>query len=217
MYIKNYSEFNSTDVIFYGYKSTTTPAIGSAELFYKHLRGLVNPKKKLGDISRNDTIVNYKQILFVGHSLGAVVIRRTLLDAKRDNCSWLQYCKIILFAPAHRGAHIHRLVIEGIPNSFKLIGSIAKYIFQSLNDLEESSSTIKDLISDNISYLDDPNNNAFTIAVDIVSAVNDRVVLKNRFCQDPNPLAIEDKGHISVCKPILTEYEEPFEIVKKNL
>src|SRR5205085_7121895 len=103
-----------------------------------------NPQKDFADFNRRDTIVNYEQILFIGHSLGAVIIRRTLLDAKKDDCPWLKHCKIILFAPAHRGAYIHRLVIEGMPNSFKLIGSIAKYIFQSLNDLEESSSTIKD-------------------------------------------------------------------------
>lgn len=217
IYIKNFAEYNSCDVIFYGYKSMKTPAIGSSELFYQHLKKFVNPRITIGNTSRGDAIEEYKNIVFIGHSLGAIIIRRTLLDAKKDNPSWLSNCKIILFAPAHRGAHIHRLIIEAIPDLFRAIGSAAKILFNSLNDLEAGSDTITDLINDNNKYLSDKKNDSFTKAAYIMAAVNDKVVLKNRFCDDPNVEPIEEKGHISICKPILGKYENPINPLKRNI
>lgn len=207
--IKNFSQFNSSDVIFYGYKSKQIPALGNAELFYSHLKKFVNPRVKLGNSDRRDTINKYENILFIGHSLGAIIIRKTLLDAKRDDPAWLKNSKIILFAPAHRGAHIHRLLMEAIPESFKVFASAAKLLFPVLIDLEQDSETIKDLIKDNEKFLAKAGNDCFTKATYIMASVKDKVVLKHRFCEDPNVEPIADKGHIAICKPVLNTYEEP--------
>ena len=215
--IKNFSEFKETDVIFYGYNSKFLPAIGNSEKFYRYLKSFIDPKKTIGNNKRGDTIDSYENILFVGHSLGAIIIRRTLLDAKRDNKPWLNSSKIILYAPAHKGANIQRLIIEGLPELLKFVGSLAKLICPALNDLEANSETIAQLIKDNEFYLQDVKNNTYTKAAHILASTKDKVVLKHRFCDDPNVESIDDKGHIKICKPILFDYLTPLTPVKNNI
>src|SRR4029077_16352823 len=57
------------------------------------------------------------RVLFVAHSLGAVVLRRALLDcyldaARYDDAHWSRHSSLILFAPAHSGANVLRLIGE---------------------------------------------------------------------------------------------------------
>jgi hypothetical protein len=54
----------------------------------------------------------YKEILFVAHSLGAVMIPRALLDLTEMEDRGLLTQSWCLFAPAHRGARVVDLALE---------------------------------------------------------------------------------------------------------
>jgi alpha-beta hydrolase superfamily lysophospholipase len=90
----------------------------------------------------------YENAFMVAHSLGAIVSRRALLNASRENAFWTDKVGVILFAPAHMGAHILGLVMEalmGIPIVGGIVSAIWRLRFQSLRDVEPECVTLRQL------------------------------------------------------------------------
>src|ERR1700722_4695512 len=106
---------NAIDYIYYGYDAIRDDLTSSAAILRNFLgRILSNPTHTLGAIipTRADgTALNkYSDVVVVAHSLGAVIVRRAIVDATMQNESWVQSTKMVFFAPAHSGASVVDLV-----------------------------------------------------------------------------------------------------------
>ena len=216
VYLRNYSDFSRCDIIFYGYDSLKLQANANADLFYKAMQDLHVPPERYNLSEKPIVSKNYTKILFMAHSLGAIVVRRALLSANVDEATWLASSMMLLFAPAHRGAYPQQLAFECLPGLFKVLGSVAKFAYPVLNDLDKNSPTICDLIHDSQQLLDAGKGN-FVKAAAVVTAAGDNIVVYGRFCNDPNNTTIENKTHSTVCKPVIDKYESPLEVLLKVL
>jgi pimeloyl-ACP methyl ester carboxylesterase len=216
--IRNNNDFTNSDVIFYGYESLKGQANNNAVKFYNFLKSVTeNSPNKLG--FKRDNVNEdfaYDKIIIVAHSLGAVIVRRALLNAKTENKSWLNKSKMVLFAPAHRGARVQNIVSESLPVIGKILAGLSKLFIPVLEDLEPNSQTILNLIADSQNYLNQNEGN-FTIAHSVVWASNEIVVHNDTFCNDPVASLIDHKSHTSVCKPKESIYLEPYTIVLNAL
>lgn len=211
--IRNTNDFVNSDVIFYGYDSLKGQANNNAVTFYSFLNYICeNSPNNLGYKRHHlEDDFRYQQILIVAHSLGAIVVRRALLNANTENKFWLPNCKMVLFAPAHKGARIQNLIIESLPSVGKIITGLGLLKIPVLDDLRPTSQTILNLIADSQYYLNQ-NKGQFTIAHKVIWANNEVVVHNDQFCNDPPPTLIDNKSHSSVCKP-RASYPDPYLIV----
>tara|TARA_R110001632_G_scaffold83411_1_gene184642 strand:- start:3046 stop:3840 length:795 start_codon:yes stop_codon:yes gene_type:complete len=216
--IRTNNEFANSDVIFYGYESLKGQANNNALRFYNFLSSVCeNSPNKLG--YRRDNIKDnftYDRILIVAHSLGAVIVRRALLNSKSENKNWLSKCRMVLFAPAHRGARVQNLVAESLPTIGKILAGLGFIAIPVLDDLRPNSQTISNLIADSQNYLNQNQGN-FTIAHRVVWANNEKVVHNDAFCNDPVATLIDNKSHTAVCKPKSAIYLDPYMIVLNSL
>lgn len=215
--IRTNQDFDTSDVIFYGYESLKGQANHNALKFYSFLKSVCeNSPNKLGFSRASiDSAFRYKKVIIVAHSLGAIIVRRGLLFAKRDNKNWLDNTKMVLFAPAHRGAIIQNLITECLPVVGKILAGLGSLIIPVINDLKPESQAIKNLITDTQAYLN-LNMGDFTIATQVIWADKDIVVHSNPFCNDPVATLITNKSHSSVCKPN-AKYLEPYHFVVNAL
>lgn len=211
--IRSKNDFANADVIFYGYDSMKGQANNNSLIFYNFLTAVCeNSPNELG-FSRDDVndAFRYKNVLVIAHSLGAIVVRRAMLNAKNENKSWLENVKMILFAPAHRGARIQKIILESLPVVGRLLAGLVLVKIPIIDDLGPQSQAILNLVSDSERYLGQ-NNGQFAIAHKVVWAGNEIVVHNDQFCSDPVAILIDKKSHTSVCKPTAT-YLDPYEIV----
>lgn len=222
--INDYLEFSKCDVVFYGYDGLHTAAEYSALKFKKFLNDMYETPFAFIDDDINKFGIRpdefkYKKIVIVAHSLGAIVTRRALLNGKKDKANWIDITRMILFAPAHNGARdIEGLVSSVVTGPFKLLTTYGKYEFTVLDDLEEDSQTITKIIEETKELLQKGQEGEFTKAAAVVWAENDKIVRTNTFCADPEPIPVDNKNHISVCKPNSDEpYLKPVEILKEFL
>jgi hypothetical protein len=211
--IRTNNDFANSDVIFYGYDSLKGQANNNAIRFYRMLTSVCeNSPNNLG--YKRDSIADdftYQRILIVAHSLGAIIVRRALLNAMNENKPWLPNCRMVLFAPAHRGARIQNLVAESLPTVGRILAGLGFITIPVLDDLRPNSQTILNLIADSQVYLN-KNTGQFTIAHEVVWANNEIVVHNDQFCNDPVATLIDNKSHTSVCKPKAT-FLDPYNIV----
>jgi len=216
--IKDNAAYANSDVVFYGYESLKGQANNNALRFYNFLKVVAEenttrlgyPRKKLPSNFR------YTKIIIVAHSLGTIIVRRALLNAKAENKVWLANSKMILFAPAHRGARIQNPIIETLPVLGKIIAGLGLIAIPVLEDLRPNSQTITNLINDTQNLLLQGVGD-FTIAHTVVWADNDIVVENEPFCQDPVAVLVDNKSHTKVCKPVRPNFLTPFEIVTQAL
>ena len=211
--VKNYSEFKDYDIIFYGYASLNSGASSNALLFYQGLKKFSVPIEQSPEIHRTIT-EGYKNIILVAHSLGAIVVRRALLFAGKDNADWLPFCKMFLLAPAHKGSYIQGMINEVLPVFLKIASIIYKYKHPVINDLEQDSVTIKRLTKD-CSQLLRKKKGEFTKSQAVLWSMNDKVVLNEPFGDDATPELEMQKDHMGVCKLILGQYMKPLDELKK--
>ena len=215
--IRTQNDFDECDVVFYGYESLKGQANNNALRFYRDLTALLEKHPNRLGYARNDVEIDfeYENVLIIGHSLGAIIIRRALLCAKTDDKSWLDRCRMVLFAPAHRGARIQNLVMQCMPILGKVAVSLGLLTIPVLDDLKPDSVTITSLLADSNMYLASGTGD-FTKAHNVLWAEREIVVHNQPFCQDENATLVERKGHTKVCKPS-EDYLLPYQVVVNAL
>jgi len=216
--IKDGAEFENSDVIFYGYESLKYQANNNALKFYKFLKYVFeNHPNKLGH--KRDGLPDdfrFNKIVIVAHSLGAIIVRRALLYAKHENKEWINICKMILFAPAHKGTRLENLMRIHLPPLFNIILTIGMVKYPVFADLKPDSITLKQLLEDTEKYIVQ-NDGEFTKALKVIWAEEENIVYNENFGKDPIPDEIEGKDHIEICKPEKDNFIKPYEIVAKAL
>jgi alpha-beta hydrolase superfamily lysophospholipase len=159
----------------------------------------------------------YNSLLIVGHSLGAVLARRALLDATLMHRAWPIHCRLCLFAPAHQGAIVVALVVGALAIWPILLPFTALVRFQSplIDQLSKGSGTLKQLQDETLEATKN-GANPHLIASRVLIAQYERIVENSRFANDPPAITIVAKSHIDLCKPTC-EYLEPLTHVESCL
>jgi hypothetical protein len=211
-------EYFGYDVYFYGYDSLKIQIPISSNSFYSFLVTIHNNIKEIITNSKAnvDRPYNYDEIVIVAHSLGAVVARYALLIGADKNDKWLNICKLILFAPAHKGAKkaISNLYNQ-LPGFLKYVGPLAEFFVVTINEVMEGSELIKEL---EIKYrsIMKKKDRQFAIAKKVIWAEYDRIVNCVDFLEDPQAEVFKGRDHTNVCKPT-KRFTRPFEVVESIL
>lgn len=210
-------EYYDYDVYFYGYDSLKIQTTVSGDAFYSFLETLYD---QLGSVVTDSGLEvsrsrGYKEIVIIAHSLGAVVARYALLIGAKSKATWLDQCKLILFAPAHKGAKKAVKFYSQLPGLLKYVGPFADYFVVTINEVIEGSELIQDLEEKYRAILA-KKTRRFAIATKVVWAEKERVVNNYDFLQDPRAEVMKQKDHTSVCKPT-SSFTRPFAIVKTVL
>jgi pimeloyl-ACP methyl ester carboxylesterase len=213
------------DFVFYGYDAFSSELNACAVDFAKFLKTLIlNP----AEIS-NTTVPSqaarradhkYTTIYLVGHSLGAVVMRLALLQLREVIKSDLNRVRMILFAPAHCGAYLAKLLSETLSPIpiLNLAGSLLRFSSPLIDQLMPGSDELKDLKSQTTASIATDGEAAYLVAKKVAIARKERIVKNLRFCADPTFEEPIDAHHVSICKPkscdsqcfsiLLTAFEE---------
>jgi hypothetical protein len=140
----------------------------------------------------------------VAHSLGAIVSRRAILNARLKRKKWVDKTGLFLFAPAHCGSRsIQQLAADalaGIPGIGKSARAAAEYKLAPLDDLKEGSQTLRQLEDDTKKALA-TGGAAYLIAKEVVFGMKELLVNTVRFCDDPVADFLPGHDHNSICKP----------------
>jgi len=202
-----------TDLIFYGYESTARAQL-SADILRQFLSDLNNPNGRFqtqipSARSQQFPHAAYKKILIVAHSLGAALARRATLDAMKANETWVAKTKLVLFAPAHRGAYLAELASE-LKGTAKLLTALAAFVklrVPVLEDLASRSGFVTDLETET-SVACKKRPRPPLKAECVVFGLRDSVVQPKPFCSDPNSNVWPGHGHMSVCK-VSVSFRDP--------
>ena len=202
------------DIVYYGYDTFKGQAGDHAAQLFHFLNLLVTPLES-GILPSNQNLPerNYKRIILVAHSLGAVLVRQAQLLAFIDKKKWVDNSEIALFAPAHHGANIIPLAMQALPGLSGLLGLFAKFRFPILNDLDPEDDGIVKSIKKLTEDLQNQGKAEFSKARLVVYAKGDKVVRDFPYCFDKPPIVIEGATHISVCKP-RNAMQQPVQLLK---
>lgn len=198
------------DLVFYGYDGLHTRAVASAGLFRQFLAELQASPQRMYERSqavasaRGQHPPAYSSIVIAAHSLGAVVARRALVDLWRapETRHVADLARLLLFAPAHRGATLRRWaqaspmgVLDGLLPLMHLLGR-----FAVLDDLEIGSPTLQDLAADLLAYHRAPRA-AGLRARAVFHAEHERIVELGDLPPDGPAVILNGVDHNSICKP----------------
>lgn len=197
----------SHDVLFYGYDGLRADMHASASIFRfflcRFLEGtptfLMN---NLPPSAQRPDDFGYDELVIVAHSLGAVIARRALLDATRSKADWVKRTRLILYAPAHKGARVMDLAVE-VASSFPFLRWFAigaRYKSPLLDQLKPGSRELKKLLNDTEAATEN-GVNSHLVAKRVIIAEREMIVYNETFGKDPPPETIPDTTHTTVCKP----------------
>lgn len=202
----------SADVAFYGYGSLAAPARNSATLFRAFLTAAAeqsppwtSARFRGGAVGDRD----YRDILIVAHSLGAIVTRRALLDSMKLNLDWVSKTRILLFGPAHMGTRLVKLTTmlrSGIGSFFSDLFVFGRVKVPVLDDLEEGSDFLKELLAESHAAVAGGVDRPIR-AEGVIFGERDQVVLTKPFCTDPLSDVWPGEDHCSVCRVPQTIHE----------
>jgi pimeloyl-ACP methyl ester carboxylesterase len=198
---------SGSDLYFYGYDGLRADMYASAALFRDFLDQLLADTARFFEVNlphavRRETSFEYEELIIAAHSLGAVISRRALLDATKEGSAWVAKTKLILYAPAHRGARVTTLALE-VASSFpflKFFGATARFKSPLIDQLQPNSPALKQLLDDSITAREG-GANSHLIAKKVVIAEYENIVENQTSGDDPAPRAIAGASHVSVCKP----------------
>lgn len=212
------------DLVSFGYESVVQTAVESANQLHAFLDELLADSQKVvnrsivngydGDFQRKASW-KYDKIVLVGHSLGACVVRRALLNHLRSGSGiWPNKIKLVWFAPAHCGARLFRLwAMVTLGLSVDGLDKVATYFGPVLKDLAEESKFLRQL-EDQTEALCGTNpelNSPLTLW-----AWKDKVVVNDIFAKDKTPFEeIRGVNHVSICKP--PTYDKRVDLLLKEL
>ena len=216
MLVRSYPEFSDSDIVFYGYDSVTGHVSHKSLHFYNFLVELIEKKLRINSLIERHNEYDYEKIIFAAHSLGSIVLRRGLLFAKAGNRNWLNRTRMLLFAPAHKGASPNRIIYDSLSSYAKVLAGMTKLALPVFENLEPASQTIRSLTNDSNLYIN-AGQGDFTRAFAVIWAETERYVHPENFCIDPPPEMPPGTNHFSVCKPSVPNYMKPFDILVNSL
>lgn len=195
------------DLFFYGYDGLRAEMNASASIFRAFLDRLFGATKaflvdNLPPSAQRADDFGYDELIIVAHSLGAVISRRALLDATKRKSDWVAKTKLVLYAPAHKGAKVADLALE-VASSFtflKLFGIGARFESPLIDQLKPESRSLKKLLEETEAATTN-GANRHLIATKVVIAEYEKIVENEAFGDDPSPDTIPNTTHTSVCKP----------------
>jgi hypothetical protein len=201
------SKCAGSDMFFYGYDGLRAEMNASASIFRAFLDRLFGATNafvadNIPPSAQRADDFGYDELVIVAHSLGAVIARRALLDATRNKSDWVTKTKLILYAPAHKGAKVADLALE-VASSFtflKLFGIGVRFESPLIDELKPESRALKNLLEDTVTATKD-GANRHLVARKVVIAEYEKIVENERFGEDPPPDTIPDTTHTTVCKP----------------
>jgi pimeloyl-ACP methyl ester carboxylesterase len=247
----DYKWWKDSDVFFFQYDSVTKPIAVTAH----HLLSFVEatfpiPDPRLFTLDGNSSVavqeikhikdihvrpgsVKYKHLVLVGHSEGAVLIRRAIIEkikllreeqrlpAQREQSDIdlllttapILSASVVLFAPAYLGASCSGWT--GLLFHLSKIGSFLNPILNYMAayvDLQKGSPVLQSIKEDTEYFA-----NAFgwmdALYAKSVFGDADRIVYLGEYKHDPPPTFVKGQDHLSVCKPKMG-YQYPLEIVR---
>ncbi|HZO86029.1 MAG TPA: alpha/beta hydrolase [Verrucomicrobiae bacterium] len=200
----------SRDVYFYGYDGLRAEMNSSAAIFREFLDRMLSHTDallaaNLPTAAQRAAGFSYQELIVVAHSLGAVIARRALLDATRANQAWAPKIKLVLYAPAHKGASVADLALESASTIpfLRLFGIGARFHSPLIDELKSESRSLKKLLAD-FEAARQGGANSHLIATRVILAELERIVVNDSFGEDPAPVAIPGTTHTTVCKPTRT-------------
>lgn len=195
------------DLFFYGYDGLRAEMTASAALFRDFVDRLLGRtsefvNENLPSAALRPTDFAYGEVLIVAHSLGAVIARRALLDATRMRLDWVTKIRLVLFAPAHKGANVADLALEAASGFrfVRLFGALARFESPLIDQLKPDSPDLKKLLAET-EQARAGGVNPHLVARKVVIAEYEKIVRNETFGDDPPPETIPDTTHTTVCKP----------------
>ncbi len=193
------------DLFFYGYNCFSSNTMAEASLLCDFLTelhedggALLRKSLALADVRPGP--LSYGEVLLVAHSIGAIVSRRALLFARQLRRPWEERTRLVLFAPAHRGAVISELLaeLEGAWLSFFRAGF--RHMSPLVAEVAPGSPSIVGLEADVEREV--ARGARHLLATKVVIAEVERVVSNLKLHDlDPVPVVVRGSTHTSVCKP----------------
>jgi pimeloyl-ACP methyl ester carboxylesterase len=209
-------EFRGHDLIFYEYDGLEAELKASANLFYNFLAWLFkSPVAAINNClpkeAQRPASFGYDEIVLVCHSLGAVIARLALLRATQENQNWPSRIKLVLFAPAHKGARVLELALEVLTHFrfIALFSGMVRFKSPLIDQLKKDSRELIDLENGTTFELQN-GANRHLIARTVCIAEKEHIVFNDRFCQDPEGDPIRHSTHKTVCKPRQEVSGRPF-------
>lgn len=222
---KHVETWRYTDLYFYEYQGARNLAVVSAQHFQEFVdsifpnpaRGLFTPPTHGFQVFPRDRsmavreqIGPYKQLLLIGHSLGALVIRQAVVSALRKHLNggnaiesaplWLRMSMLCFFAPAHRGFQpktwadlVHKLAKESQLTAIANISPVFADLLPQSALIVDLQARTKELLTayPTISSLRARN----------LFGEDERIVEPLDYDGDLETKYINGVGHTGVCKP----------------
>jgi pimeloyl-ACP methyl ester carboxylesterase len=233
-YAPDYPWWKDLDLFFYKYDSTRKPILYNAVRFRTFLMQTLSGSSDESVGYQTEIKWKYAKLLLVGHSEGAVVIRRMVLDRieaieklgrKRGLdgqplASWIDQestrdlifnARLYLFAPACAGTNFSGLLgfVDSVSSLFSAIASSSVV----RNELVKNSPILTGLQTGTEAAHKDHRAIA-VFSAEILFGTDDHVVYVDKYgCDEIVEPYAEDHNHVSVCKPRYI-YKRPLEFVK---
>ena len=236
VYSSEFEWWKATDAYFYRYGSISKPVAVNAHGFRSFLDFVFpSPQHSIIDSVRSvPGGARYSNLVLVGHSEGAVVIRRALIEtyktlretlvkfpdseAKHEIESFLVAnpvfaATLILFAPAYLGFSgagwlqllLHLPKISGIFNA--ALNFSTAYV-----ELQKDSPVLKQ-VKDDTTDIAEPYPYMSAFKASPIFGAEDRIVYIGEYGGDNAAQIIDRHNHISICKPT-PKYKLPLKVVR---
>jgi hypothetical protein len=182
----------------------------------------------------------YRKLILCAHSMGAVLVRRAMIDLEKDRGLGdpVPKIRLLLFAPAHKGSNLPLLLASGLGLEWLpgagLVTSFLRFWSPAIDDLGKGSETLRELEEDNerlrvsiegergsprpkAGEVEKPEaESAARLRARVLHAQKDKVVEMTRFDDDSPLTRVMTQGHSSVCKPN-DRYRDPVEALRRLL
>lgn len=223
------SKARGADGLFFGYDSVRSEPVNSARELRLFLDSLWHSPREHWPRAIAESRggqQKYKRFILVAHSLGAVVSRIALHNALGDQhgSRWASSAKLLLFAPAHKGACRKEFIdllgyaslnLPKISTLFRISSAILNRFVPAIKHLASDSALLRTLEDDAMRFHKDRKSSA--TAKLVVFGKREYVVLRKPFGCDPWPPLDIPGNHTSVCKPRDTTYMRPLNEVANQL
>ncbi len=213
-------EGKGIDCLFYGYDSVRRGAEDSGVEFFHSLDTLCRRPAEwflssTAGRDRRSPNFCFQRLTIVAHSLGAAVVRFALVEHSRAGHPWGREIDLVLFAPAHRGAHVVPLVAATFGIGGRLVAALSPVIewrCQAIRDLRQGSKFLTRLEEESRTHID-KERAGYLICRHVFWAEYDDVVIKERFLEDRVAHVLRETNHTSICKT-RPGYLGPLQIVR---